>query len=721
MSDIYLTLPINGHPTELLSQRFDDWRKVLRSLSIYLKEYAAIQDDVAKQQSRLGNSVKFPYFYFGTPENAINAVKQTARAKLEAESSHDDNLSLGATTSVPNPPDKHPQLSSEDDRIRRNFAPYGSGSLSDVPAAIISLHNKQAAVARKASDELTGIVIPRLEDLRYNLSGKVKEIKGLASDFKNSVEREQNATKKSIEDYEKILALAANDADPKKDPYILKTAVDAQLSRQVHEENYLIEAYTNIQNSSCGLEKLVVGEIQQALRTYSNMVETAAHQALELSTQLNTGILAKPTDFEWNSYVITDGNQNFLDLSQTKTRDPASLNAIELSPLAKKIRAGYLERRSKYLKNYSKAWYVLTPSFLHEFKTPQDSQPILSLSLTDCQISRDTKQKQGSNKFVLNTRDLGASTSKGHNWVFRAENGDKMEEWFKNLSEVVQLKSPVERAQKYAAVATTKAAPVKTVSAASEVSADTKTDSAVVPSVTTAAIAGAAIASVAASKEEIVPFTKVTSSSTDSISSQVSSVDEPYAVENEDETFVSKSAPVENVEPDVTQLERPTIPGSFPSAVSGLILNTNNALEDSQSKNRTTESPVNEDTGSVFSYDLKKETNSTLPDDHDFKPIDAHISVSLERKLTETHHKDEDPLVTGMGIGVAQLPAEAGATNHREAVARRRSSVTVPPIRRPSRKATGSLGVEPLSSTDQPQDQSLFFAGGLPSTTSSAN
>lgn len=731
MSDINLNIPTDGHPSELLSQRFDAWRKILRSLSAYLKDYAAAQHDISKQQNRLGNSVNFPFFYFGTSENALNAVEQTARAQLEAEGGH-DTASLGAATAVPNPPTKHPQLSPEDNKIRLNFAPYGSGSLSDIPAAIISLHNKQAAIADTAAKELNSIVIPRLEDLRNDLSGKIKEIKNLSSDFKNSVEREQNATKKSIEVYESLLHSASQNPDPKNDPYLYKANVDAQLARQVKEENYLVEAYINIQKSGQELEKLIVAEVQEALRSYSNILSTSAVQSQELANQINAGFLSKAPDFEWNNYIASDGNQNFIDPTEIKVRDPKTLTAVAPSPLTQKIRAGYLERRSKYLKNYSKEWYVLTPSFLHEFKTPHDLQPVLSLSLNDCQISRDKKPSKTSHKFVLNTRD--SSGSKDYNWVFRAENKQKLEEWFGDLSQLVALKSPAERAQFYAAAKAPKEQPVAATSTPGAPAATTATGTIEVNATTnraaSAATIGAGIAAapgstITDSADDTVPVTKITSSG-DSVSSQVSSVDEPYAAGDEDVS--GNSDPLAGTTGFADELnaindERPTIPGSFPTTLSGLKPNPASTAKDPRADIARTWSPVRSGNSSLFSYDLKKETHSTLPADHDFKPVEADIPVSVERKLTETHHKEENPIADGTGIGVAQLPDEIATESNREAVARRRSSVTAPPNRRPSRKATGSFGVEPLTTIEnQPQEGGgLFFAGGLPSTTSSGD
>jgi hypothetical protein len=81
-----------------------------------------------------------------------------------------------------------------------------------------------------------------LVGLRSDLSQKIKEIKSLSGDFKNSVEKEMENTRKAVNSLQD--GLGHSDVDPsqvtgKQDPYLLKLAVDRQVEKQIDEENYL--------------------------------------------------------------------------------------------------------------------------------------------------------------------------------------------------------------------------------------------------------------------------------------------------------------------------------------------------------------------------------------------------------------------------------------------------------------------------------------------------
>lgn len=126
-----------------------------------------------------------------------------------------------------------------------------------------------------------------------------------------------------------------------------------------------------------------------------------------------------------------------------------------------------------------------------------------------------------------------------------------------------------------------------------------------------------------------------------------------------------------------------------------------------------------EDNDSVFSYDLKHEA-STFKEDGDFKPVGSDVPPHIERRLTDTHHKDERPEDSSSGIGAARTEQEADV-DPRQHIQRRKSSVSVK--RRSSRKATGSFGGDDGLGelTSGSQQQGLFFDQGLPNTTSGAS
>lgn len=85
-------------------------------------------------------------------------------------------------------------------------------------------------------------VIGQLTSLRNDLNQKIKEIKSLSGDFKNSVEKERDTTKRAVEQLRDALALSETNpaaASGKGDPFIVRLVVERQVEKQIDEENYL--------------------------------------------------------------------------------------------------------------------------------------------------------------------------------------------------------------------------------------------------------------------------------------------------------------------------------------------------------------------------------------------------------------------------------------------------------------------------------------------------
>jgi DNA repair exonuclease SbcCD ATPase subunit len=115
------------------------------------------------------------------------------------------------------------------------------GGLNDANRILRDFYKQAVAEANKAKD-VENEVINQLSGLRGDLSQKIKEIKSLSGDFKNSVEKEKETTRKCVAQLEESLELI--DKDPsavagKGDPYVIRLGVDRQVERQIDEENYL--------------------------------------------------------------------------------------------------------------------------------------------------------------------------------------------------------------------------------------------------------------------------------------------------------------------------------------------------------------------------------------------------------------------------------------------------------------------------------------------------
>lgn len=107
---------------------------------------------------------------------------------------------------------------------------------------ILRTYHKQAIHEGNKAKTIEDDVVVQLTGLRSDLAQKIKEIKSLAGDFKNNVEKETEATRKLVQELQASLLLANTDPSAtsgKGDPFIVKTAVDRQLARQIDEENYL--------------------------------------------------------------------------------------------------------------------------------------------------------------------------------------------------------------------------------------------------------------------------------------------------------------------------------------------------------------------------------------------------------------------------------------------------------------------------------------------------
>lgn len=444
----------HDYPTEVIAQRFQGYRYIVKDLVAYLRQYASVQEEIVRQQVRLQLAAG----------SAPGSISSTSGSRATQGKSSDkeakDELSL----------------------INHYFLPIGNGSIQDIPNILTKFHQQNVLSGNKTLKEVNQVIIPKLEDLRKDLLVKIKEIKNLQNDFKNSLTKEIAETKTLLSQFSHAtevanhLELLSSGSDyhhdgthdvnsVKNDPYLVKLKLERQLKRQLAEESYLYDAYKNLQTSSEKLESIVVLEIQNYLRMFLGLIE-AEHSSLEnyLVPSLTNGFLAKESNFEWDSFIernlpkasnISNNlvSGKFIDLTfpLRKMTDLDIPNYDSLVNVA--VKEGSLERRSKFLKSYSSGWYVLTCSYLHEFKTPdrrKDQTPVMSLSLDYCLVSEHSKNDgklSGAYKFVLYSKLQNGLIHRGHNWVFRCDTYLTMIEWYNDIKTLTSLASPAARAK----------------------------------------------------------------------------------------------------------------------------------------------------------------------------------------------------------------------------------------------------------------------------------
>ncbi|KAF2630033.1 hypothetical protein BU25DRAFT_335913 [Macroventuria anomochaeta] len=388
-SVFYTPVPTKGSPTDILADRFQTWRKFLKDLITYFREVSSSYEHRAKSLLKVSNVI-----------NNTNAP-----ASLLSD-----------------------------------------GGLNDANRFLRDFHKQAIVEANKARD-IEADVINQLSGLRADLAQKIKEIKSLSGDFKNNVEKEKENTRKCVTALEEALAVV--DSDPsaiagKGDPYVVRLGVERQVERQIDEENYLHRAYLNLENSGRELESIVVGEIQKAYNALASILKRDADEMYATVEKLRSGPIAMPRDQEWGRFVRSDSHFVNPDLPLRRLED------IEYPgkhhPATTEVRAGMLERKSKYLKSYTPGWYVLSPTHIHEFKSADriyTQPPVMSLYLPDQKLGSRSQPGSSSHKFVIKGRQAG-SMHRGHTWVFRAETYETMNAWYDDIKTLTE-KSGEER------------------------------------------------------------------------------------------------------------------------------------------------------------------------------------------------------------------------------------------------------------------------------------
>ena len=114
---------------------------------------------------------------------------------------------------------------------------------------ILRDHHKQAIAAANKAREIEEEIVAKLNNLRHDLGQKIKEIKSLSGDFKNTVDKEKEHTRRAVEALDQ--AIATYDSNPalitgKNDPYVLRLQVERQIEKQLDEENYLHRVWSSI-------------------------------------------------------------------------------------------------------------------------------------------------------------------------------------------------------------------------------------------------------------------------------------------------------------------------------------------------------------------------------------------------------------------------------------------------------------------------------------------
>ena len=112
----------------------------------------------------------------------------------------------------------------------------------------------------------------------------------------------------------------------------------------------------NLETSGRELESIVVGEIQKSYNAYAGILKRESDAAYNAIDELRAGPISMPKDYEWISFIQRDSQ--FVD-PEVPMRSPDQIQYPGRDHyVCQEIRAGLLERKSKYLKSYTAGWYI---------------------------------------------------------------------------------------------------------------------------------------------------------------------------------------------------------------------------------------------------------------------------------------------------------------------------------------------------------------------------
>lgn len=414
-SPYYSAVPTLSQPTEVLSRRFELWRQIIKSLVNYFKAASVATNQFSIINNNIVDTISFPFF-----------------TSLHKSNNRGDVHMI-----------KEPLV--ENQKKQSFFAPFGSGSIQDVQILLKKYHLNLAQQQIKMVHELQTQIIPRLEELQKDLLSKIREIKQLNGDFKNNLKEEIAISGQCLDDYLTIVRKldkgVEDDVTSKNDPFMLRLKLELQLKQQLNQENYLEEAFINLQMTGLELEKIVFQEVQEALNKYSELVSQEIFVMYnDLINELHEGIISKKGFFEWDDFITRDSGKNFLKLTHDQEiPTPRKISTIHYpynkSIISKSIRSGSFLKKSKILKNYSKSFFILTLNYLHEFKSSnllENLTPLNSIKLNDCILTESTDSK-----FQIHVK--APHSIKGHNYVFKIIRDEMSEHDFKKW--IMDLKS----------------------------------------------------------------------------------------------------------------------------------------------------------------------------------------------------------------------------------------------------------------------------------------
>ncbi|ODV86368.1 hypothetical protein CANARDRAFT_6848 [[Candida] arabinofermentans NRRL YB-2248] len=464
-SPFYIPFKTNDEPkpVDKLINRFTIWKMIIKQLIFYFKEMS-----IFKKQTYLGNKAMLENLELLKRQTSGKLKSKLNKSGIDQQQNNTSNNigggGVGAGAGNFN------EINNLNKFIQSSFLPVGDLSILSISTTLWNYHNNLIEKELNTHSQLTLKIIPRLENLKDSLNETIKQIASLknSSDFKiKDLKFEIAKTGAIMADYiESVELLTKGETktslgttinfkklNPKKDPYLLRLKLDLQLKDQLYTEAHLKESYYDLQLKSVQLENILYTEVQNCIRTFITLINTELDSVKDnLISEFMNGFLKNDYGLDWDYFIMNDNSKNLLNIdsknSLNKNKQIRKKSDI-IYPYQKDrisccLLNGYLEKKSKYLKNYSKFFYVLTFNFIHEFKTDdrkKEKNPQNSYSLDDLKVSTSNDDPK---KFIVRINSNNNNNGNGNGdskskFTFKCPNEEIANKWIDYLTDLTSI------------------------------------------------------------------------------------------------------------------------------------------------------------------------------------------------------------------------------------------------------------------------------------------
>ncbi|ORY54746.1 hypothetical protein BCR35DRAFT_272077 [Leucosporidium creatinivorum] len=390
------TGPYELRPSDILIERFQAWKRLVKNLIAYFEGIADIEANTAKELTKLGGVIQVPF------------------------------------------------------REGNQF--LGEGGVQDIFYGVRERTRLIADAHANLAKTVEGSIVQHLQKLRTELKAHVRNIQQDTGKLAAAVAKERELSTKMITDLARSITMLKNTpmgVHAKEDPWYTNSLVARQLQKQVHEENALQKSIIIMQQNSEHFEEGVVRAIQMAWSTFDEWNARASSQVQETWGTMGQLMRSVAPTTEWTAFA---SRSEYLLDPDTPLRNPMTINYPgKDDPSVIPVHQGILERKKRYTKTYKESFYILTPAgYLHEHASSDLSKhpnPELSLFLPECTLGAPTNPNARSHKFHIEGKkaiggDVGQKNglfAMDASFTFRARSHDEMLEWWNDCKQLSKV------------------------------------------------------------------------------------------------------------------------------------------------------------------------------------------------------------------------------------------------------------------------------------------